>query len=95
MASTTYTAAQVAREASAIMRRPVTDKAVRGLARTMLGTHDKTAHPEYQRHAYTGAERTRLLNVYRARAKGAGARPASKPKTTRRVKPAAAPSAEA
>ena len=47
--------------------RPVTAKMVRTLARTILATHDKVKHPEYQGHEYGADEVRRLTVAMRAR----------------------------
>lgn len=66
--ATTFTPRVIAREASKVMGRPVTEKQVRGLARDTLAAYSKETHPAYQSHEYTASERTRLLAVFRARA---------------------------
>lgn len=71
MPAQTFSPRAVAKAASVIMRRPVTDKQVRGLARDIIARFDKTKHPAYQSHEYSAAEQRTLLDVFRQRA-GAG-----------------------
>lgn len=80
MAAQTFTPNEVAREASKRIGRPVTAKQVRGTARATMRRFDKMAHPEYQSHVYTAAERTALVASIAKRA-GVTPKPASKPKT--------------
>jgi hypothetical protein len=76
MAAQTFSARAIAREASKVMGRTVTDKQVRGLARDTIARFDKTKHPAYQSHEYSATERKSLLAVFSARAgKGRTARP--------------------
>lgn len=91
MASTTFSANAVARDASKVMGRTVTAKQVRGLARDSIARFDKTSHPAYQSHEYTAAERSRLLAVFTARRGKAPTRSKAKTatvarKTARKVK---------
>lgn len=65
MAAQTFTAQQVAREASKVAGRTVTDKQVRGRARDIIGRFDKVKHPAYQSHAYSATERTTLVASFR------------------------------
>ena len=83
----THSPNAVARDATTMLKRPVTAKAVRGMARSIIARFDKVKHPEYQGHAYTAAERTVLLNALKARAARsapapvkAKAKPKAKPK---------------
>ena len=93
MAVQTFSAHAVARDASKGPRK-VTDKQVRGLARTTFARFDKTKHPAYQSHAYTAAERRTLLSVFAARASGRKVTAPKPRKVTRkaRVSAPAAPS---
>lgn len=94
MAATTYSAHLVAREVSKAVGRVVSDKQVRSMARSIIDRFDKTKHPAYQSHDYTAAERTVLLNAFRAKAKGQSVAKATT-RTRRAVRKAkAAPSAE-
>ena len=63
----TFSPVQVAREASKVAGRTVTDKQVRGAARATIARFDKTANPAYQSHAYTASERTRLVALFAQR----------------------------
>lgn len=80
MASTTFDANAVAREASKALGRTVTAKQVRGTARATMRRFDKTAHPAYQSHEYTAAERTALIATMRKRAGLATVKPKTAPK---------------
>jgi hypothetical protein len=84
MTTQTFSANAVARDASKVAGRTVTDKQVRGLARSVIARFDKTKHPAYQSHAYTANERKALLAVFTARAKGrpavTGTKRTSKPR---------------
>lgn len=68
MAAQTWSANALAREASKVAGRPVTDKQVRGVARDVLARFDKAKHPAYQAHAYSAAERRTILSVFETRA---------------------------
>lgn len=84
MGQTTFSANAVAREASKVAGRTVTDKQVRGLARATIARFDKTKHPAYQSHDYTAAERKTLLAVFaarRAKSPVRAAKVAAKPRT--------------
>lgn len=70
----TYTARQVAREASTASR-TFSDKQVRDFARDTMARFDKSKHPERLPHAYTAAERTALVAGLRKRAGIAVAKP--------------------
>jgi hypothetical protein len=97
MPAATFSANAVAREASKAIGRTVTAKQVRGIARATIKRFDKVAHPEYQAHAYTAAERTALIATMRKRAGRAtvAPKPASKPRAARkpRIAPVVAPDA--
>jgi len=82
--ATTFDARAVAREASKVMGRTVTDKQVRDMARDNLPRFDKTKHPAYLSHDYTAAERSRLLALFRERS--GRTRTASKGGTTRKAR---------
>lgn len=69
MAVQTFSPASIARDLST-KGRVITDKAVRGMARSIIARFDKIKHPAYQSHEYTGAERRVLLDAFAARAKG-------------------------
>lgn len=79
MAAQTQSAHMVARNASKVAGRTVTDKQVRGVARSILARFDKTKHPAYQSHDYSADEARRIVAVFAARAKG---RAPSAPKRT-------------
>lgn len=83
--ATTFSPAAVAREASTKDRK-VTDKAVRGLARSIIARFDKVKHPGYQHHAYTAAERSVLLAALKVRANGG--KPAPKVRRATRARKA-------
>jgi hypothetical protein len=73
-------------------KRVITPKAVRTMARSIIGRFDKTRHPEYQSHAYTAAEVATLRKAFAARAGRASAQPvrkAAKPVAKRVAKPVA------
>lgn len=82
----TFDARAVAREASKVAGRTVSDKQVRDMARDNLPRFDKTKHPAYLSHDYTAAERARLLALFRERA-GRG-KATSKGGTTRKTRAA-------
>jgi hypothetical protein len=80
--------------------RPISDKTVRGTARTMLGAFDKTKHPQYQAHGYTAQQAQAIERVLAAR----GTRTAPKPTvrkapasrtTARKASPTAATAVDA
>ena len=83
MATSTLSPNAVARTLSAALKRPITAKAVRTMARATLARFDKSKHPEYQSHAYSAAEVTTLRKAFETR----GARSAAQPsrKATRRA----------
>jgi hypothetical protein len=60
-------------------KRVITPKAVRTMARAIIGRFDKTRHPEYQSHAYTAPEVAALRKAFAARAGRATAQPVRKP----------------
>lgn len=66
-------------------KRVITPKAVRTMARAIIGRFDKTKHPEYQSHAYTAAEVATLRKAFAARAGRATAQPVRK--ATRKAAP--------
>lgn len=76
MGQSTMTPNAAARTISATVKRPVTPKAVRTMARSVLARFDKSAHPEYQSHAYTSAEVATLRKAFETR----GARSAAQPR---------------
>jgi hypothetical protein len=81
VAATTFSANAVARDASKVAGRTVTDKQVRGLARSTIARFDKTRNPAYQSHDYTAAERKTLLAVFASRRSKAPSKAPSKPRT--------------
>lgn len=86
MAAQVFTPNAVAREASKASKSTVTDKQVRGWARTNMPKYSKATHPARQSHEYTAAERTRIVAAFVARAKGNAPAPAATPrKRTRRA----------
>jgi len=68
----------MARTLSVALKRPITSKAVRGMARDILARFDKTRHPEYQSHAYTASEQATLRKAFQTRGSRAAAQPARK-----------------
>jgi hypothetical protein len=81
---------EVARQASKVAGRTVTDKQVRGIARDRIARFDKDKHPAYQSHEYTATEVRTILAVFAARA-GRKVAPVRKPRTTTARKTTAAP----
>lgn len=76
MATATVTPNAVARSISAALKRPVTPKGVRTMARSIIARFDKAKHPEYQAHAYSAAEVRTLTEAFRARGSRSVAQPA-------------------
>lgn len=68
----------VARTLSSALKRPITAKAVRSMARATLARFDKARHPEYQSHAYTAAEVTSLRKSFETRGQRSAAQPVRK-----------------
>lgn len=68
----------VARTLSSALKRPITAKAVRSMARATIGRFDKSRHPEYQSHAYTAAEVTSLRKAFETRGQRSAAQPVRK-----------------
>ena len=66
-------------------KRTVTSKAVRTMARSIIGRFDKTKHPEYQSHAYTAAEVASLRKAFASRGQRSAAQPVRK--ATRKATP--------
>lgn len=78
MAQQTVTPNALARSLSTALKRPITPKAVRTVARDILARFDKTRHPEYQAHAYTAAEQATLRKAFVARGSRSAAQPSRK-----------------
>lgn len=78
MATAAQTPNVVARTLSASLKRPITPKGVRTMARTIIGRFDKSKHPEYQPHAYSAAEVATLRKAFAARTPRAVAQPVRK-----------------
>lgn len=81
--ASTMTPNAVARTLTVALKRPITPKGVRTMARGILGRFDKTKHPEYQPHAYSAAEVATLRKAFAARTPRAVAQPARKRTTTK------------
>lgn len=93
MAQSTMSANALAADLSKSLRRSITAKMVRTIARSVLPAHDKTKHPEYQAHAYSADDARRIRAALAARGSRTVAAPAPK-RRTRKATPAATPAAE-
>ena len=95
MATVTVTPNGAARTISAALKRQVTPKAVRTMARSIIARLDKTRHPEYQSHEYSAAEVKVLQAAFAARGQRSKAQP-KRPSKAQRTKTRAskAPSTE-
>lgn len=82
----TLDANQMARALST-PKRVITDKAVRGMARSIIARFDKTRHPAYQSHDYTPAEQATLRKAFSER----GSRSRSRASVAKVVKRAKSP----
>lgn len=92
MASTVaVTPNALARTLSSALRRTITAKAVRTVARDTLARFDKTKHPEYQGHSYSATEVASLRKTFAARTGRATVQPVRKAKTTRKASKPVAP----
>lgn len=72
----------LARTLSSALKRPITSKGVRTMARATLARFDKGKHPEYQSHAYSAAEVRTLTEAFKTRGARSVAQPARKGKAT-------------
>lgn len=91
--ASTMTPNATARALSSALKRTITPKAVRTMARAIIARFDKTKHPEYQSHAYTADEVTVLRKAFAARTARATAQPSRKATKPRKatVRKASAP----
>lgn len=92
MPAATRTPNAVAHDLSRTLKRTITAKAVRTVARDVLARFNKDAHPEYQSHAYSAGEVATLRKTFEGRGQRSKAQPqrkASKPsvKRTRKATP--------
>lgn len=78
MATSTQSPNAVARTLSAALKRTITPKAVRSMARATIARFDKARHPEYQSHAYTAAEVASLRKAFASRGQRSVAQPSRK-----------------
>jgi hypothetical protein len=87
--ASTLTPNAAARSLSVALKRPITAKAVRTMARNTIKRFDKTLHPEYQGHVYSAAEVASLRKAFSARTGRAVVQPtrkaASKARTARKA----------
>jgi hypothetical protein len=68
----------LARTLSTTLKRNVTAKGVRTMARSIIGRFDKSKHPEYQAHAYSAAEVRTLTDAFKVRGSRSSAQPQRK-----------------
>jgi hypothetical protein len=73
--ATTVTPNVLARSLTSSLKRTITAKAVRTVARDVLARFDKSRHPAYQGHEYTASEVTALRKAFAARGSRAKAQP--------------------
>ena len=92
--ATTQSPNAVASALSKSLKRPVTAKAVRTMARSIIARFDKTKHPAYQSHEYSAAEVRTLTTAMSARgsrtASAATAKVKARATRTRKATPAPA-----
>lgn len=86
MASQTVTPNALARTLSARLKRTVTAKAVRTVARDTLARFDKTKHPAYQGHEYSVTEAATLTKTFATRGTRGRAEAAPKAKAKGQAK---------
>ena len=87
MAAATLSPNAVARTLSTALRRSITAKAVRTMARSRIARFDKSKHPEYQSHVYTAAEVTTLRKAFTETGARAAAQPRRKASATKSKAP--------
>jgi hypothetical protein len=83
VANATVSPNGAARSISVALKRPVTPKGVRTMARSIIARFNKDKHPEYQAHQYNAAEVRTLTDAFKARGSRSVAQPARKARTAK------------